>query len=196
MLVYDCEIKRAIPGKNEVPIEGIEYCKGWGDLNNMGISCIGAYDYQEDRYRLFCQDNLCGFQTLVESVKIVVGFNSIGFDNKLCAAHGIRVPLEKSYDILVEAWAAAGLGSVYQYPSHIGFCLNAICKANFGFGKSGHGSLAPVQWQRGEIGAVIDYCLKDVMITKMIFDHIIKHGWINDPRDSSKRLEMRRPSII
>ena len=148
MLIYDCEIIKAIQGKNEELRQGIEYCQGWRDFENMGISCIGAYDYEEDRYRVFCADNFADFQSLVDGHDVIVGFNSIGFDNKLCAANAILVPDEKSYDILVEVWLAAGLGPLFEYPSHIGFGLDAICQANFGQKKTGHGAVAPVQWQQ------------------------------------------------
>jgi hypothetical protein len=38
-ILYDLEIKNAIPDKS--PIPGIEYCGGWNDHGNMGISVIG-----------------------------------------------------------------------------------------------------------------------------------------------------------
>lgn len=57
MLVYDCEIEKAILGKRESRIDGIEYYAGWDDFKHMGISVIGAYDYKTDRYRVFCKDN-------------------------------------------------------------------------------------------------------------------------------------------
>jgi len=193
MLIYDCEIEKAILGKNERPIEGIEYCEGWRDFSGMGISCIGAYDYREDRYRVFCRDNFDEFQALVDSRAVIVGFNSIGFDNPLCAAHQITVPDEKSYDILVEVWVAAGLSSKFKYPSHIGYGLGDICEVNFGLQKTGHGAVAPVQWQRGEIGAVIDYCLNDVRITKRVLDHIIERGYLMNPTTPSQSLGIRRP---
>lgn len=123
--------------------------------------------------------------------EVVVGYNSIGFDNPLCAAHGITIPEDKSYDLLVEIWKAAGLGPKFQYPTHIGFTLDAVCTANLGLGKTGHGALAPVQWQRGQIGAVIDYCLNDVRITRQLLERIQKHGWIVDPRDSSRKLTIK-----
>lgn len=56
-IVYDCEIKKAILGKKETAIEGIEYCKGWGDHAGMGVSVTGVYDSGENRYRVFCDDN-------------------------------------------------------------------------------------------------------------------------------------------
>ena len=57
VLVYDIEIVNAIPDREGIKKEGVEYCEGWGDHAGMGISVIGAYDALEDRYRVFCEDN-------------------------------------------------------------------------------------------------------------------------------------------
>lgn len=57
MLVYDIEIIKAIPQKDSPKKQGIEYCKGWHDHQNMGISVIGAYSFEDDRYRVFTKDN-------------------------------------------------------------------------------------------------------------------------------------------
>lgn len=187
VIVYDCEIKKAIPPMLESErLEGIEYASGWQDFTNMGISVIGVYDYQKDRYRVFCNDNFQEFQKLVDSADAIVSFNGLAFDNRLCEANGLRVPDEKSYDLLVKLWAAAGLGPNYEYPSHAGFGLDACVKANFpNEAKSGHGAAAPVQWQRGEIGAVIDYCLQDVRLTKLLMDKILLHkeSLLNNPKE-------------
>ena len=193
MIVYDCEIVKGILGKDEKPREGIEYCEGWRDFPNMGLSCIGAFDYVTRQYRVFCQDNFYAFQELADTADIVVGFNSIGFDNKLCAANDIYISDSKSYDILVEVWKGAGLGPLFEYPSHIGFGLDAICEANLGLKKSGHGALAPVLWQQGKIGEVIDYCLNDVRMTVNLLNFIIAGGRIRDPRDIKNLLTIKRP---
>lgn len=182
MLIYDIEIIKAIPSKNEPRIEGIAYCEGWHDHVNMGISVIGCYDYVEDRYRVFCKDNFDDFQLLVNESETIVGFNSLAFDNKVCAANGINVPASKSLDLLVEIWKAAGLSETFQYPTHLGYGLDAVCEANFDRKKTGHGALAPVQWQNGEIGSVIDYCLNDVALTKEIVDEIARSGKLLCPK--------------
>jgi len=195
MIVYDCEIEKAILGKDELMVDGIYYCGGWEDFEHMGISCIGAYDYLTDRCRVFCRDNFPEFQDLVDSRSIAIGFNSIGFDNRLLAANGIRIPAYKSYDVLVEVWLAAGLGPMFEYPSHLGFKLDDLCEANLGLTKTGHGALAPVQWQRGKIGAVIDYCLADVWLTKKLVNLIDRDGCLKDPRDPSKLLTVKRPPL-
>lgn len=195
MLIYDIEIAKAILGKGEGRKEGVEYCDGWRDHANMGISCIGAYDYQEDRYRVFMGDNLDEFALLVAGRSPIVGFNNIAFDNAVVRHHGITIPDSDSYDILVELWRAAGLGDAFQYPSHLGFGLDAACQANFGIGKTGNGALAPVLFQQRRFGELVDYCLTDVHRTKKMLDKIIDTGTLLDPRNKSKTLEIRRPSI-
>lgn len=193
ILIYDCEIRKAILGKNETPIEGIEYAAGWRDFANMGISCIGAYDYCEQRYRVFFEDNFAEFQNLVDNREIIVSFNGIGFDNPLCQANGLCVPDEKSYDELVELWIAAGLGPAFVYPTHVGYGLDAVCKANFGKSKTGYGGFAPVWWQRGEYGKLVDYCINDVVLEKRLFDLILHDGKVLSPINPDVILNVRHP---
>lgn len=195
-LIYDIEIKKAILGRGETPIPGIEYCEGWKDHANMGISCICAYDYEESRYRVFMEDNLAVFAAMTQERRPIVGFNNIAFDNKVCDLNGITIPESWSYDILAELWAAAGLPRHFSGSSHMGFGLDATCRANFGVGKTGHGALAPVQYQRGEFGALVDYCLTDVHRTKLLMDRIIERGSLIDPRDALVTLEMPRDALI
>lgn len=194
MLIYDIEIKKAICAKNDARQNGIEYCEGWHDHANMGIACIGAYDYTEDRYRLFMDDNMEDFFHLCDAHDLLVGFNSIAFDNAVINAHEPHLSdPSKWYDILVELWAAAGCGPKFNASTHLGFGLDAVCKANFGTRKSGHGALAPVDFQRGHYGHLIDYCLNDVRLTKQVFDKILACGTLQDPRDPGISLTIRQP---
>lgn len=184
ILIYDCEIIKAIPNKKEDPIEGIEYCKGWGDHKGMGISVIGVYDYLENRYRVFTQDNIQEFQELVNQRDLIVGLNSIGFDNKLVEANGISISHKIHYDIMLEVGKL-----VYPNKQYFKGCgLEACCSANFNTKKSGNGALAPIDWQRGKIGTVIDYCLNDVKLTKDLLDQIIFTGILTNPVDGTSIL--------
>jgi hypothetical protein len=99
LIVYDCEIIRGIPTKGTKKISGIRYCAGWRDFEGMGIACIVAYDYDIDGFRVFCNDNLGGFEDLVDSTDVVVGYHNWNFDDPLVEAHGIMIPVEKSYDL-------------------------------------------------------------------------------------------------
>lgn len=181
-IIYDLEIVKAIPDRKYPSLRGIEYCAGWSDHATMGISVICAYDSYEDRFRVFREDNLYEFQQLLELRGPLVTFNGIGFDDKVLKENGIIVPKGKSIDLLRQIWKAAGLGPEFQYPSHVGYSLDAVCKVNGLQSKTGNGAKAPVEWQRGKIGSVIDYCLNDVTITRNLYRLIVNDGVLIDPK--------------
>lgn len=194
-VIYDIEIAKAIPGRNGEQQTGIEYCAGWKDHANMGIACIGAWDYVEDRARVFTMGNISEFLDLCDDRDLLVGFNSIPFDNAVIAATLNRPAFDESrcYDLLREIWAAAGLPAEFDFKTHGGYGLDAVCEANFGTKKTGNGALAPVDWQRGEYGRVIDYCLNDIKLTKQLFDRAMGDGNIKCPK-TGNRLYLRVPA--
>jgi len=56
---------------------------------------------------VFCDDNLPAFQELVNSTKLVIGFNSLVFDDQVCQANGLDVRI--GYYILKEIYMVLGL---------------------------------------------------------------------------------------
>lgn len=186
MIVYDCEIEKTIAKHDEDRRTGIEYCDGWRDFENMGLTVIGAYDYFTERYRVFCKDNLKEFQGLCDSTDLIIGFNNNQFDDVLVSYHGIEVYQDKTYDILQKVWEAVGAGRINEgdkfTSAHAGYGLDALAETNLGDKKTGHGALAPVDWQQGRIGSVIDYCLADVWLTKRLADKIFQDGKLKDPK--------------
>lgn len=193
-IVYDIEIEKAIPPKRGTDrLSNIRYCEGWHDHANMGISVVGVYDYLNERYRVICADNKEEMERLINRAYSVITFNGEAFDHKvLSATWDIEVPVERSYDLLCEVWQAAGLSRTYDHATHKGYTLDAIAKVNLGEGKTGHGAIAPIDWQQGKIGSVIDYCLMDVRLTKGLIDLIEKNGELIDPVTNA-RLKMRHP---
>ena len=196
-LVYDIEIVKAIPPKDGPLLTGIEYCAGWDDHANMGVACIGAYDFRDDRYRVFTFGNFKEFERLAKE-RLVVGFNSVAFDDVVCGHAGIEVTTD--YDLLQEIWVAAGLVRQFLYPSHIGYGLDAMAAANGFQCKTGHGALAPVDWQRGYHGKVIDYCLQDVKLTWQLVRLAKDTAMLRNPKADSEKdvlnvtpYDLRRP---
>jgi hypothetical protein len=191
MLIYDIEIRNVIPDRYQVIRENdVHYCEGWTDYRGMGIAVVGCYDYAADRTRIFCSDNLADFGALIESHDIVAGFNNQRFDDLILAAHNCELPDGKSYDILREVYRGLGLAPG-EYLK--GYSLDALCFANFRAKKAGAGALAPVQWQRGQIGTVIDYCLHDIHLTKKLLDRIIRVGRLIDPNNPDRPIRVRKP---
>lgn len=189
IVIYDTEIIKGILKKGEQPVEGIEYCNGWRDFENMGISVIGAYDYLEDRYRVFCQYNFTEFQQLLNRADVVVDFNGYQFDAPLLNANGMGFNKDKHFDILRQIWKAEGYDpDKFDFRTHANYGLDACCWENFGIRKTGNGALAPIDWQQGRFGEVIDYCLNDIRMTKQLFDKIRLDGYIISPKDPSKHI--------
>ena len=203
ILIYDCEIiKGIIPDyKNEKPLEDIEYCKGWDDFENMGISVIGTYNNWTKEQIAFvdgqvARDNawkpeykvLSDFQLLLNECDVLVGFNNQHFDDNLIKANGFTIPDKVvNYDILVEMWRAVGIQPPFVYPTHAGYSLKQTCEANGLPAKSGDGANAAIQWQRGQYQEVIDYCLNDIKITTELFRKIVNNdGWIINPKNKIK----------
>lgn len=191
-LVYDLEIVKAIPSPREDIVPGIEYCSGWSDHANMGISCICCYDYVTERYRVFLEDSFQEFIQLCNERAMLVSFNGLGFDAKVLNATCAPVVVghqEKEYDICREMRIADGKHP--EMPVR-GISLDKSAKANLGYSKTGSGGLAPILWQQGKKGQVIDYCLQDVNITKSLFDKILREGCLTDPRDPMETLLVRQ----
>lgn len=194
-LIYDIEIVNAIPLRKEAPIYGISYCAGWQDHANMGISVIGGYETDTGRYRVWCADNREEFFEVADKAELLVTFNGIGFDDKViraCWSNDFD-PGQKSYDLLVEIWRAAGLGPTFDYRTHGGYGLDAMCEKNFGLRKTGNGALAPVLWQQGKVGQVIDYCLNDIRMTAPLFDCAVIGQPLMDPNNEGEMLYLLDP---
>jgi len=177
MLWYDLEIAKAIPQPNEDPIEGIDYCKNWGDQANMGIAVLVAFSEERKSIGVFMNDNREEFRKWVDETNIVMGFNNKRFDDPVLFKNwGIEIPPEKSSDLYLTIKDAAPSGITGS------LSLDAILKANFNIGKTEDGAMAPVYYQRGEVGRVINYCIQDVRMLKMLYSRIQKTNSIIDPR--------------
>ena len=194
-LVYNIEIVKAVSDSNGERQEGIEYCDGWNDHANMGIAVICAYDYATGRYRVFTESNRDEFCALAHGVRLMVGFNNVRFDNKVIGpTWGCKIDQQDCFDILAELWKADGLDpDNFVFQTHGGFGLDQCAFVNFGARNTGHGATAPVRWQQGKIGDVIDYCMEDVRLTKMLFDRICEQGFLIHPKDRTRVLSLSAP---
>jgi len=187
MLVYDVEIEKLIPDKKEPNDPKFEYCNGWGDHSGMGISIVGAYDFTEGVARIFMKDNLHELFKMMDEADRIVGFNNESFDDKIIAAAGYDIPDEKSWDLYHAIKDAADAGKYAK-----GYNLDNCCWVNLGMRKSGHGEMAPKLWQMGHIGTVVDYCLRDIMLTYKLLEMAMAQPLL-DPGGSGNRIFVKSP---
>lgn len=167
-LIYDVETACPVHNEGEEILQGITYAKGWGDFRGMGIACVCVLDLMEQRFRVFDGRSLHLFQKLVRERETVVGWNNQTFDDRLLAAHGITIGTDKSFDLML------------TYPHRVKL-IDAAAANGVTISKSIPGALAPVYWQQGRYGEVIDYCLGDVLITYQLYKVYREKGSLVDP---------------
>jgi hypothetical protein len=195
-IVYDTEIKRCIPSRGAALQMDLEYCTDWDDFAGMGVACVCAWDCKENVPLIFTEENLSQLKELILYRKYWVGFNNARFDNKLLEVHGVEIPKYQTYDILRELWIADNLNpDIFDPKTHGGYSLENCAQKNFGIGKSGNGAQAPEWWQRGQRSKVLNYCLRDVMITRRLFMRVMSEGAIVHPKDGSRTVKLRRPGV-
>lgn len=199
IVVYDIEIEKAVPDRRDQIIPRIEYCQGWTDFQGMGIAVVTAYEYEHDRYRVFFADNLREFDKLQKSARMLVGFNSSRFDDLVLACNGVVIDPAKELDLLVEIWKGAGIAVPREREDfipklHGGYSLDKVAYINTGHHKTGSGAAAPVLWQQGKRGQVVDYGLSDCWLTKLVMDRVLEHGSLKDPK-TGKAIEIQVPGL-
>src|SRR3989339_833317 len=131
---------------------------------DLDISLLCIHDSKTDEYDTFMHDDLDRLWPILEQADILVGYNSDHFDipllNKYYPGELSRI---KSLDIMREVYETLGRR----------LKLDAIARGTLGEKKSADGIQSLRWWKAGEIEKVRSYCLKDVEITKKIFDYAL-----------------------
>ncbi len=142
---------------------------GWHKADLMGISCIVLYDSKADRFFEYTQDMVPDFIERLLKLDVVVGFNNKRFDNRVLSGHtDFDFNTLPSLDILEDVH------------KHLGYrlSLDNLAQITLGAKKSGNGLQALLWWKQGEIRKIMDYCRKDVEITKDLFLYGRKNGYL------------------
>lgn len=165
IVVYDLEIKEVIDGRLVT----------WKSFDKMGISVGCAFDYRENRFRVFLDDNI---QQLVDRLNeegtIVSGFNHVDFDNNLLRGMGFNLKPDSellNYDLLRVSRKGAGVEKYCK-----GFKLQEhLIELGLPL-KTDSGAHAPILWREKKLGELVDYCLNDVTQELALFDYFQMHG--------------------
>lgn len=170
IVVYDCEIENEIDGQSVT----------WSTYDKMGFSVGCLYDYRTDDYHVYFRDDIKDLAGRLNEADLVIGFNTMGFDNNLLRALGSDLKADgelKNYDLLHHSRSACGWRQGDRFPT--GLKLDNHLEATFGKAhmKTEDGAMAPVMWRQGQRGRTVTYCLGDVKRERMLFEHIFFKGW-------------------
>ena len=142
---------------------------GSGDPADLTIAVVCIHDSETDSYDSFLKEDLPRLWKILEHTDALVGYNSDHFDipilNKYYPGDLTKI---RSIDILKEI--SDVLGRRVR--------LDAVAEGTLGKKKSGSGLQAMQWWKEGNIKKLRDYCLKDVEVTKGVFDYALANGML------------------
>jgi DEAD/DEAH box helicase domain-containing protein len=134
---------------------------------DLDIALVGIHDSSTDAYDSFLTSDLSRLWKILEEADALVGYNSDHFDipllNKYYPGDLARIP---SIDLMAEIYKTLGRR----------IRLDAVADGTLGKKKSGHGGQSLVWWRNGEVEKVRKYCLKDVELTKELYEYALKNG--------------------
>ena len=140
---------------------------GWHRAERMGVSVAVLYDSGSDSYFTYREGEVSGLISHLEKLDLVVGFNNKRFDNRVLSAYTtLDLASLPTLDILEEVKNRLG----YR------LSLDSLAEHTLEVKKSGHGLLA-LKWDKeGRIDKIIEYCRKDVEITRDLFLYGIRNN--------------------
>jgi len=153
-IVFDIETQRSF---DEVG--------GRDRFDKLGVSVVGAYVYGDDRYIAFEEHEIPEFAKLLNSALIsnrrIIGFNINHFD----------VPVLQPY-VSWNLKELAMLDLMQDIETGVGFrvSLDNLCSQTLGAKKSADGMQAIRWYKEGKIDLIKEYCLKDVELTKELYE--------------------------
>lgn len=167
---------------------------GWDNFEALKISVVGMYSYNQDKYFCFEESEMRAVADLFDTANRIVGFSINRYDVPVLQAYfgrfktGTKPDLwqKERVDLLKEIEMATG--------SRIS--LSKVAEANLGAGKDKAGSEAPELYRAGKIAELKEYCLKDVRLTKGIYDLYRRQGFLMVPeRGTGKLLKVTFPTL-
>ena len=154
---------------------------GSSDPADLQIAIVCTHDSDTGLYQSFLESELSSLWGILERTDMLVGYNSDHFDipllNKYYPGDLTRI---KSLDIMKEVSNVLGRR----------LKLDSIAEATLGEKKIASGSQSLQWWRAGEVDKVRQYCLKDVEITRKIFDYALEKGAVRY-RDLNQNREIK-----
>lgn len=154
---------------------------GWQNTHLMRVSVAVLYESLTDSFHVFRENDLPELFRRLQELDLIVGFNISKFDYKVLQAY---TPLDLSKLPTLDI-----LQTIHQ---KLGFrlSLDHLAEHTLGTQKEGDGIQA-VQWFRnGDWEPLIAYCRKDVAITRDLFEHVQKEGFLLYKDKKGKRLRL------
>ena len=143
---------------------------GWHRADRMGVSVAVVYDSRSDAFTPYSQDQIPALAEAIAGVDLVVGFNIIRFDYPVLAPHapGFNFRSLPTLDVL------ALVHEQLSYRVSLDNLATATLKAQ----KSASGLMALQWWKEQRLDLIIEYCMKDVALTRDLYLFGRENGYL------------------
>ena len=160
---------------------------GKDNMEKLGISVLGAYFYADSKYLTFEERELRGFEKIIRELAHkkngrVIGFNIDHFDIPVLQPY-VSWNLKElpRLDLMNDVESAAGFR----------VSLDNLAQNTLQAQKSGDGMQALRWFKEGKVEEIKKYCLKDVELTKNLYEFGAKSGRVYFfSRNAMNRIEL------
>lgn len=144
---------------------------GWNNKHLMKMAVGVVYDSADKKFYTYFENEADRLVEKLISADLVVGFNIINFDFAVLQPY-TTIDLKsrvRCFDILKDVWDRLG----YRVS------LNQIAKKSLNVEKGGNGLLSLQWFKEGKMAQIIEYCIKDVEITRDVFLYGLKNKYLD-----------------
>ena len=141
---------------------------GWDNFSALKISVVGVYSYTKDKYVAFEEQEMERLAKLFREANRIVGFSMNRYDVPVLQNYFQANPKTRDVDL----WKKDRVDLLEEIEIATGkrISLSKLAAANVGEGKEHHGAEAIEFYKNGEMEKLKAYCLKDVELTKKLYD--------------------------
>ncbi|MFQ5671911.1 MAG: ribonuclease H-like domain-containing protein [Nitrospinales bacterium] len=157
--------------------KGSDEVGGWANIHLMKLAVGVVWDSREKQFFSFLENEADRLVEKLRSADLVVGFNVIGFDYTVLQPYASTDLQEiRTFDMLLDIKKRLGFR----------LSLNHLAQHTLNAKKSADG-LVSLQWfKEGKMDKIVEYCIKDVEITRDLFLFGEKNGYVAyESRDKS-----------
>ncbi|MDO8515684.1 MAG: ribonuclease H-like domain-containing protein [bacterium] len=151
---------------------------GRDNYNALRISVVGAYSYAQDKYFCYEESEMDKLAELFDASSRIVGFSINRYDVPVLNLYFQKLKNRS----VINLWnmERVDLAEIVEAVIDGRISLSRLAEANLGVKKDRHPSEAISLFRHGRMDELKEYCLKDVRITKEIYDLYSGQGhlWI------------------
>jgi DEAD/DEAH box helicase domain-containing protein len=152
---------------------------GWDNFGALQISVVGVYSYLRDEYRVYEEEEMGALAALFEGARTIVGFSSNRYDVPVLNQYFQRLPASSR----VNLWHVERVDLLEDIETATGkrISLSRLAEANLGVRKERQGWEAIELYREGRMDELKAYCLRDVELTKQLYDLYRERGYFFIP---------------